>query len=331
MEIDEEDFDLENCPVSDESNGDVKEERGEVTWECTLLKTMPEHHHSPISTLMSTFGGHHPTTTTEEYLVTHIQAAREFMYVECPKMMTSSDHHHHSGGDHITPVLREVIARITRSVESGEDFLVIMVTAENSVSDATTSSCLGTSHESDQTSNRECVKKMYSLIGGCISKRDSTAHPTEYLQVYTGGDSSSRHRVHVGDDTKKETTASSVIIIDDQHLVIGPLDSSPDNDLSLALCQPQTNQKYSSLSQSEIARFRSSLWSNKIGCEIEECWGEPGSEGCRGYLLSVAHRNREQGLGGWREFCKTVRQNGDVEFYNKGHHLRTESPTNFPD
>ncbi|KAL5256469.1 hypothetical protein ACHWQZ_G011643 [Mnemiopsis leidyi] len=326
VEIDDEDYDLDNPP------GDEAEE-----WSCCLLKSIGNPS-NPTSSLKrrSTRRTRTKSIMTanedviQKYIISHIKKAKKFIYVECPILFRTKE----PDGFTLNPILNEMVSRVMVSVENRTEFTIFLVIPELYIH--TSNMKLASDQDTARINlyHRECITKMYNMIGNSISRHPGSAdkHPTDYVQVYTlrNNGSSTPYKLKEHDlniQSEMIFVHSQVFIVDDEHLILGtPTNqtqvSSRDYEVALALSQPgHPSVMNGPLPTGEVAKFRMSLWLEHMG-DTQTSWTDPSSRECRERLKFIAQINRANHERGQvceshlLEFCKTVHQNGRVEFYD---------------
>ena len=328
-EIDDEDYDLDNPPSGNNTD----------EWECSLLTSIANPS-NPTSSLKrrSTRRARSRTksvmTTNEDViqkcLINHIKKAKKFIYVECPILFKTKE----PDGFTLNPVLNEMITRIMISIENRTEFTVFLVIPELYIH--TSNMKLASDPDTDRVNvyHRDCIAKMYNMIGNCIARHKGSAdkHPTDYVQVYTlrNNGSSTPYKLKEHDQNIQSQMIfvhSQVVIIDDEHLILGSPTShtqlaNKDYEVALALCQPHHPSVMNGpLPTGDVARFRMSLWLEHMG-DTQTSWTDPSSRECRERLRFIAQVNRANHDKGvvceshLLEFCRSVQKSGRTEFYH---------------
>lgn len=329
VEIDDEDYDLDNPP------GEERE-----VWECCILRNNPNPS-NPTTSLKrrstrrirsrSLMGNQTNTEDViQKFLLDKIKKAKKFIYVECPVLFRTKE----PDGFTLNPILNEMISRIMVSVENRTEFTVFLVVPESYVH--TSNMRLATDPDSDKMNlyHRDCINKMYSMIGNCISRHKGSAdkRPTDYVQVYTlrNSGSSTPYKLKEHDHNIRSEMIfvhSQIVIIDDEHLILGTPThhsqmASKEYEVAVALSQPHHSMVMNgALPMGQIAKFRLSLWLEHTG-DTQTAWADPSSRECRERLRFIAQVNRsnqERGLmmeSHLLEYCKRVHKNGKTEFYD---------------
>lgn len=203
MEIDDEDYELDTDPCLE---GDL--------WEATLLRSI-EQYSNPTASLKRRSarrtrtrsilqGGNSSADTVQRYIIERIRTAKKFIYVECPVMFKTKE----PDGFTLNSILNEMVSRILISVENRTEFTVFFLIPELVIQ--TSPSKPATGHETDKLNqyHRDCISKVYSMIGSCIAKHPGSAdkHPTDYAQFYTlrNSGSATPFKIHESLDMQSE-------------------------------------------------------------------------------------------------------------------------------
>ena len=223
-------------------------------------------------------------TTSEDviqkYLINCIKKAKKFIYLECPILFRTKE----PDGFTLNPILNEMISRIMVSVENRTEFTVFLVIPEPYIN--TSNMKLASDPDTARINNyhRDCICKMYNMIGNCITRHKGSAdkNPTDYVQVYTlrNNGSSTPYKLKEHDQhiqSEMIFVHSQVMIVDDEHLILGsPTNhtqlNNKDYEVALALCQPQHPSVMNGpLPTGDVAKFRMSLWLEHMG-DTQTSW-----------------------------------------------------------
>ncbi|KAA8499824.1 Phospholipase D alpha 1 [Porphyridium purpureum] len=236
--------------------------------------------------------------------VHQIRRAKKFLYIENQYFIGSSHawiHHQYDFALHIIPL--EIVQKIIEKIEANERFtayILIPMHPEGVPGDAAVQEILKWQFFT--------IEMMYKRIGDALKKRNSKAHPLDYLMFFClgnreipdGGQPLTDEPPIAGSDTdvlQKSRRCmiyvhSKMMIVDDEYILVGSANinersmaGTRDTEMAMGSYQPYYTVEYNNghLPKGDVAAFRKSLWAEHLG-ELSEKIEDPSSMECVKYV-----------------------------------------------
>lgn len=247
----------------------------------------------------------------------HIRRAKRFIYIENQYFLGSCFSWkipETTKCPHLVPM--ELVARIERAIENGENFRVYITVPLHPEGDPAAVATQEVLRWQYRT-----LEMMYRRIGKAIERRDLDAHPRDYLSVYcltkrdgpedvpeglTGPPANSiaakcraslRFMIYVH---------SKFAIFDDEYVIVGSaninersMSGNRDTELAMGAYQPAHTKETAGEGEEicgEVRTFRLALWAEHCGRHMEEHL-RPTSKECMDAMNALAEENLDKFIG----------------------------------
>ena len=301
-----------------------------------------------LDKLLSRKGRFYENTIQRAY-VHHIRRAKRFVFLENQYFLGSSHGWilQEAKCPHLIPL--EIVTRIISAIENDEDFRAYILIPIHPEGDPSSGPVQEILYWQSRT-----MEMMYRKIAKALKKKDSSAHPTDYLTFFCLGKREAADEVPDGLDAPEPDSVamkardhmrfmiyvhSKMAIMDDEYIIIGSaninersMNGNRDTEMAIGAFETEHTKENTGgeLVQGAIHTFRRALWAEHCG-EHKEEHIDPSSLECMQSMRAIAQENLDHFLGDEPEHRDSHLMLYPIVVSEDGHISTREDCPTFPD
>ncbi|XP_018012012.1 phospholipase D alpha 1 isoform X2 [Hyalella azteca] len=321
-------------------------------WNCQLFRSINSdsaHFRTDVLDKLLMRKGRLYENTIQRAYVHHIRRANRFIFIENQYFLGSSHGWlvQEAKCTHLVPL--EIVTRITRAIDDGEDFRVYILVPIHPEGDPASGAVQEILYWQYRT-----MDMMYRKIAKTLKRVGSDAHPTDYLSFFCLGKRESPDDVPDGlDPPESDSVAekarshmrfmiyvhSKMMIVDDEYIIIGSANINErsmngNRDTEMAIGAYETDHTKETMGdglvQGAVHTFRRALWAEHCG-EHKEEHIDPSKLECMQSMRSIGQENLQQFLGDEPERRDSHLLLYPIDVSESGHVKTRDDCQTFPD